>query len=108
MRSILLLLALGSATFGVAAQSNSHPDPADPAAPVPAFETQSAFAGYRSFEERPIASWRATNEAIAAGADPHAGHAGHGAGTTPEAPATQSADPHRHHHGHHMDAGDSP
>lgn len=103
MRFLLLSLALGSAAFTAAARAGSPPDPADLAASVPAFEHASAFAGYRGFEERPVESWRAINEAIAGSGDPHAGHGVH-AGVAAPAP---EADSHRNHHQHDMEGGRS-
>ena len=55
------------------AQTTARPDPADPRLSVPAPTTESAFAGYRSYRDEPLADWRAVNEAVR-GLGGHAGH----------------------------------
>ena len=43
----------------------ANTNPADPAAPVPVLEYESAFKGYRSFRETPLAPWRDVNDEVA-------------------------------------------
>lgn len=57
------LAAAASAATNVAAQS--LPDPADPAAQVPAAGYRSAFEGYRKMGDTPVADWREANDAVA-------------------------------------------
>ncbi len=40
-------------------------DPADPAAPAPAFQYESAFEGYRGYRETPLTPWRDVNDEVA-------------------------------------------
>jgi len=85
-------LLLGSAA--VLAQTGARPDPADPRLSVPAPATESAYAGYRSFREEPLADWRAVNDDMRA----LGGHAGHIRGPAPAAnreapPADERAAP---------------
>ena len=65
MRSLILLLALWSATQAAVAQSSSRPDPTDPAAPAPAIQPQSAFADYQPFQEQKSNSWKQVNKEVA-------------------------------------------
>lgn len=65
-----LLLGLPAA---LAQTPAARPDPADPRLSVPASTTESAFAGYRSFRDEPLADWRAVNDEMRA----LGGHAGH-------------------------------
>jgi len=53
--------------------TGARPDPADPRLSVPAPTTESAFAGYRSFRDEPLADWRAVNDEVR-GLRGHAGH----------------------------------
>lgn len=55
--------ASASAATIVAAQP--LPDPADPAAPVPAAGYRSAFEDYRPMGDESVADWRAANDAVA-------------------------------------------
>ncbi len=103
--STRLVLALGAATACLAA-----------AAQTPGYD--SAFAGYKAYTEPQLVPWRETNEKIttpahtghrtlpakvvrpvAAGSDPHAGHALHAPKEAPKAaaPAKAKADPHAAH-----------
>ena len=66
------VLLLGSAA-ALAQTTGGRPDPADPRLSVPAPTTESAFAGYRSFREEPLADWRAVNDEVR-GLSGHAGH----------------------------------
>jgi len=43
----------------------THTNPADPAAPVPALQYESAFKGYRGFRDTPLAPWRDVNDEVA-------------------------------------------
>ena len=67
---------LAAALHTHAAQPSRAPDPADPAARVPAMTYQSALAGYSPAAKEapaPDKAWRAANAAVAG----QAGHAGH-------------------------------
>jgi hypothetical protein len=66
------VLLLGSAA-ALAQTTGERPDPADARLSVPAPTTESAFAGYRSFRDEPLADWRAVNEEVR-GLGGHAGH----------------------------------
>ena len=46
------------------ASAQSRPDPADPAARVPAATYRSAFAGYRPLGEEKVGDWRAANDEV--------------------------------------------
>lgn len=46
------------------AGAQSRPDPADPAAPVPAAAYRSPFAGYRPLGDEAVGSWRAANDEV--------------------------------------------
>lgn len=63
---VTLCAALAASASGatiVAAQS--LPDPADPAARVPAASYRSAFEGYRPMADAPVSDWREANDAVA-------------------------------------------
>jgi len=60
------------APHAAAQQHASNLHPADPAAPVPAMKHESAFSGYSSFREEPLAPWRDVNDEVARGG----GHVG--------------------------------
>jgi hypothetical protein len=62
------------------------PHPADAQAAVAPFRYESAFSGYRSFREEPLASWREANEEVARAG----GHAGilRGAGRNAPVPGS--------------------
>jgi hypothetical protein len=47
------------------AQGAARSDPADPKTPSAMREPVSAYAGYRRFQEDPIASWREVNDEVA-------------------------------------------
>ena len=70
---ITLASALLLAAPAAPAQTTARPDPADPRLSVPAPTTESAFAGYRSFRDEPLADWRAVNDEVR-GLNGHAGH----------------------------------
>ena len=44
------------------AEAISRPEPSDPNATVPALGYESAFKGYRTIDDQPVASWRAAND----------------------------------------------
>jgi hypothetical protein len=46
------------------AQSGARPDPTDPRLSTPAPAVESAFAGYRSFRDEPVAPWREVNDEV--------------------------------------------
>ena len=100
MKPYIAFAALAAiAPHAIAQQQATKPHPADPAALVPAAKYESAFTGYRSFREEPIAPWRDVNDEVARagghiGIVGGAGRAGHaqGSGTArPAAPPAQSA-----------------
>jgi hypothetical protein len=86
------------APHAAAQQPASRPHPADPAAPVPAMRYESAFSGYSSFREEPLAPWRNVNDEVARvgghiGIVGGAGRIGPGTGSPaakPPAPPTES------------------
>ena len=60
------LVALAAHAPLAAAQSAAaRHDPADPTAPGPAFQYESAFEGYRTYRETPLAPWREVNDEVA-------------------------------------------
>lgn len=97
-RHVLAAAALSAAVPWAASS------PLDPGAAVPALRYESAFAGYRPFDDAPRADWREVNRVVdEAARDAAGGHAGHRpasapsepAATTPTAPPAGSG-----HHGH--------
>lgn len=82
---ITLASALLLGSPAALAQTGARPDPADPRLSVPAPVTESAFAGYRSFRDEPLADWRAVNDEVR-GLSGHVGHIRDGA-----APADRTA-----------------
>lgn len=91
---------LAAALHAHAGQPSRAPDPADPAATVPAITYQSALAGYAPAPKdtpAPDKAWRAANATVAG----QPGHAGHHA-PAPEAPkAAPPAKPAHEHHEQH-------
>jgi hypothetical protein len=72
LRTILAsALLLGSPA--ALAQTGARPDPADPRLGAPPLAAESAFAGYRSYRDEPLADWRAVNDEMR-GLGGHAGH----------------------------------
>lgn len=107
---IALCVVLGAPASLPMAGAQSRPDPADPAAPVPAATYRSAFADYRPLGEEAVGDWRAANDEVrriggwreyareaqapeekpgaapsapAPGAPAQGGHAGHGGHVLP-------------------------
>lgn len=81
-------LALAWPLASAAQPLSAAPDPADPKAIVPAVRYESAFAGYRGFEEQKLAPWRALNDQVrSTGTTATAGASGRGAA----APASREA-----------------
>jgi hypothetical protein len=76
------------APIASAQQQAPRPNPTDSAAPVPALNYNSAFAGYRGYREEPLAPWRDANDetARAGGHIGIVGGAGHGATRTAPKP----------------------
>jgi len=71
---IVLTSALCLGPWAALAQpATARPDPADPRVSGPPPQTESAFAGYRSFREEPPADWRTVNDEVR-GLGGHAGH----------------------------------
>lgn len=88
--SLIACLAQASSLFA------AEPRPTDPTAAQSTVSYQSAFEGYQSYKEQPIADWRALNTEVGS-AGGHigimggaGGHAGHGAGAAKPA-ATKPA-----------------
>ncbi len=65
MRCLILFFALLGATQIAVAQSNTRPDPSDPAAPAPSIQPASAFADYKSFQEQKSNAWKQLNQEVA-------------------------------------------
>lgn len=63
---IALAVHVAYAAAGVQAQPGRSEGPADPSAPAPSLKHESAFDGYRRFEEPKVAPWRAANEEVSA------------------------------------------
>ena len=91
MKSYLAVALIAACAPPAAAQQQARPNPADPAAPVPAFRHDSAFAGYRGFREEPLAPWRDANDETAR-AGGHGGIVG-GAGRGATKPAPKPQEP---------------
>jgi hypothetical protein len=62
-----------AAASALAQTTGARPDPADPRLSAPPPATESAFAGYRSFRDEPLADWRAVNDEVR-GLGGHGGH----------------------------------
>jgi hypothetical protein len=66
MKSTMAITALVMiAPHASAQQLTARPQPADPAAQVPAAKYASALTGYRGFREEPLAPWREVNDEVA-------------------------------------------
>jgi len=66
MRTIsAALLGVGAALPLLAHASTAIPDPTDAAASVPAVAVQSAFDGYKSWQDGEAPSWQQLNRAVA-------------------------------------------
>ena len=64
--AFIAVIALAAhAPLAAAQPAADRHDPADPAAPAPAFQYESAFKGYRSYRETPLAPWREVNDEAA-------------------------------------------
>lgn len=85
-------------------------DPAGVAASGPALRYQSAFAGYKPWQDLRPADWRAVNDKVRDAAAAGGGHSGHGT-STPMAPSASAPAPKasapamRSHEGHRMHGG---
>lgn len=84
------------APIAAAQQQVVQPDPGNSAAPVPALNYHSAFAGYRSYREEPLAPWRGVNEEVTR-AGGHSGifgggHKGHDSSKPAAKPAAPKPD----------------
>lgn len=92
---IAVIAFAAHAPLAAAEPSAGRNDPANPEAPVPAFQYESAFKGYHGFRETPLAPWREVNDEVArvgghigilrAGRD--AGSASPGTAPSPRPPA---------------------
>lgn len=83
----LLLAATLAPISGLAAQASAATSPASPDTPVRLPVYESAFTGYRNYQDEKPASWREVNDEVGriggqAGIFGGAGHAGHGGGKT--------------------------
>jgi hypothetical protein len=66
MKPFLAALVIAAiAPLAAAQQQPARPNPADPAAPVPAFRYESPFAGYLTYREQQLAPWRDVNDDVA-------------------------------------------
>lgn len=66
MKTYLAVLAITAyAPLAAAQQPGPRGSPADPAAPAPAFQYESAFTDYRGLRETPLAPWREVNDEVA-------------------------------------------
>ena len=72
-------VSLGMSIATAWAQSSKLPDPADPDATAPAVKYESAFSGYRSYQEQKPAPWKQVHEEVA-GVPGAGGHGGHNMG----------------------------
>lgn len=64
--ALIAVIALAAHGPLAAAQPAAlHTNPADPAAPAPALQYESAFKGYHGFRETPLAPWRDVNDEVA-------------------------------------------
>jgi len=68
----LALAAAAIALIAGGAHAQSRPKPDDPTAPTAPLSYASSFAGYRTFDDVPLASWRGVNEEV----DRIGGHVG--------------------------------
>jgi hypothetical protein len=97
MKPFLAALAIAAVTpIAAAQQQASRPDPTNPAASVPAFNYNSAFAGYRGYREESLAPWRGVNEDVTR-AGGHSGifgggHKGHDSSKPAPKPAAPKQD----------------
>jgi hypothetical protein len=90
MKPFLAAFVIAAVTpIAAAQQQPARPNPADPAAPVPAFKYESPFAGYPTYREQQLAPWRDVNDDVAR-AGGHIGiFGGAGHGATKPAPKPQ-------------------
>jgi hypothetical protein len=90
--TIAFAILAALAPHAAAQQPAAKPHPSDPATTVPAMKYESAFTGYRSFREEPLAPWRGVNDE-AARAGGHIGIVGgaHGSHGAPKPAATPPA-----------------
>lgn len=56
--------ALLAGPLAAFAQTGARPDPTDPRLSTPAPAAESAFAGYRSYRDEPLAPWREVNDEV--------------------------------------------
>ena len=61
-RTLVWALLLGP--LAAFAQTAARPDPANPRLSTPAPAMESAFAGFRSYRDEPLAPWREVNEEV--------------------------------------------
>ena len=78
MRSLLVLVALLSASEWTLAQSRSRPDPTDTNAAAPPPSYQSTFSDYQPFRDEKVRSWKEVNKEVAD--NPGMGSMKHGPG----------------------------
>lgn len=69
----------GGLAFALVASAQGAPDdPASPTASAPPLRYQSAFAGFRAFDDAGIGSWKAVNDRVREAAAQTPGNADHG------------------------------
>ena len=79
-----MLFALSAMAAGAAfAQGEAKKDPAKPDAAAPPLKYESAFKGFRPYEEQEVASWRDVNDEVA--------RVGGHVGVLKSSPATEKA-----------------
>jgi hypothetical protein len=94
-RKCILFLSAAAAMQAMPLLAAS-PAPADPGAPVPPVQYQSALADYRAYTDENVADWRSVNDAVAR-AGGHVGimrdATGHGMRSDKKAAAQPSGEP---------------
>ncbi len=113
--SALCAVFAALASWAPVSGAQNTPDPADPAAAVPAATYRSAFDGYRKMGDEPVADWRASNDAVAKAGGwrayareaqaPEAKPADGKGAVAPAAPAVPMQGGHDMHGGHGMHGG---
>jgi len=64
MKRFIVFAAIAALAPYATAQQHPRPRAADPAAPAPAVKHESAFSGYRSYRDEPLAPWREVNDEV--------------------------------------------
>lgn len=88
---IAVIAFAAHAPLAAAEPAAARTDPANPEAPVPAIRYDSAFDGYRSYRQTPLAPWRDVNDEVArVGGHPGILRAGRDAGSSASGEAQPS------------------